>query len=172
MDVFRTVTTPEQYGPLQAGFQYDLRKGLSVLVGPNNAGKSALLQMLFRFLMGDESAAGPERIALILTDRDYVQTTAESGGRVLRAWNADLLGQLGGAPLGYAEAPTGPSRSQLATVLMHGSLSPSSRRSMSCWCALALSRSRSVRANRSFSKMCLYTFRGRACVAFSRSWLR
>ena len=48
MDVFRTVTAPERYGPLQADFQYDLRAGLTVLIGPNNAGKSALLQLLFR----------------------------------------------------------------------------------------------------------------------------
>jgi energy-coupling factor transporter ATP-binding protein EcfA2 len=120
MDLFKAVGAPEQYGPLQANFSYDVRSGYTALVGANNAGKSALLQLIFRSLMGDEEAAGPGGIALILPDRDYVQPTTETGGFNLWTWNSQLLSQVGGQPLTYGAAPSGPGRADLTRVLMDG----------------------------------------------------
>ena len=41
-----SVTTPS-YGPLQTGFAFEIRDGYSVLIGPNDLGKSAILQLIF-----------------------------------------------------------------------------------------------------------------------------
>jgi ABC-type hemin transport system ATPase subunit len=121
MDIYTTLVVQQQYGAIPANFHYDLRTGYTVLLGPNNAGKSALLQALFRKLAGDDSLAGLERIALILPDRQNVQASTETAGRVLASWNQQLLQELGGEPLRYGGEANPPSRSELARILMHGS---------------------------------------------------
>ena len=40
--------TDQPYGPLQGNFHMVIPDGYSVLIGPNNAGKSAILQLIFR----------------------------------------------------------------------------------------------------------------------------
>ena len=65
------ISTTSRYGPLQEGFGFDLTEGYKVLVGRNNSGKSAILQLAFRALMSDQ-AHGPERVCLLPTVRDYV----------------------------------------------------------------------------------------------------
>jgi hypothetical protein len=120
MELFRTVGAQDGYGPLQANFSYDVRSGYTALVGTNNAGKSALLQLIFRDLMGDGTGVGPDRIAFILPDREYVQPTTETGGRTLRQWNQSILNELAGGPLAYGAAPTGVPRSEQARLLLHG----------------------------------------------------
>src|SRR6266511_4025679 len=128
MEEIRNLTVPaeQRYGPLAAGFRYDLRSGYTSLVGPNNAGKSALLQWIFRALI-DDSEFGGERICLILPDRSYVDPTTETGGRTLAQWNMELLQQLGGTPLQHTTGQ-GPIRSELAKLLLHGSLIPQMRK--------------------------------------------
>lgn len=117
-----TVTTgAAPYGPLQPNFRYDARSGYTVLVGQNNAGKSALLQLTFRTLCTD-SEFDAEQIALILTDRDYVDATLQPGHRKLAQWNSELLESLKERPLAHAAVPVGPARGELPRLLMHGDL--------------------------------------------------
>lgn len=63
-----TIATPAAFGPLQASFNFGLEDGYSALVGANNAGKSAILQLMFRSLIGDPGF-GSEHVCLILADR-------------------------------------------------------------------------------------------------------
>lgn len=44
------ISTPNRYGPLQDGFAFELGDGYIVLVGENNSGKSAVLQLAFKTL--------------------------------------------------------------------------------------------------------------------------
>lgn len=120
LESFVTVRTDAQYGPLNAGFTYDLRKGYTALVGPNNSGKSSLLQLIFRHLFGATGQVGPTGAALILPDREYIQPTTETGGRSLEQWNAELNGWLSSQPLQYGAEVPGPSRAEHARLLMHG----------------------------------------------------
>lgn len=121
VDPFRTISISEQYGALQAGFQYDVRSGYTALVGPNNAGKSSLLQAIFRTLANDDTAAGLDGVALILPDRQFVEPTTQTSGMTLREWNNNLLPQLRALPLPHGSSAPGPNRPALARVLMHGS---------------------------------------------------
>lgn len=122
VQLLRTITTGSTpYGPLQAEFHYDARYGYTALVGPNNAGKSSLLQLIFRTLHGD-GEFGAERIALILTDRDYVDATIQPGSRTLSQWNSELVQNFRSHPLGHAGGHVGPARSELPRLLMHGNL--------------------------------------------------
>jgi len=60
-----TVTNgSDRYGPIRENFHFDLVEGYTALVSANNAGKSALLQLIFRSLFG-EGTFGAEKIALI-----------------------------------------------------------------------------------------------------------
>jgi AAA domain, putative AbiEii toxin, Type IV TA system len=110
----------EQYGSLPANFTYDLREGYTALLGPNNAGKSTLLQFLFRSLFADPSEVGPTRLALILPDHEYVDATTQTGDRTLELWNRDLNAQIQNRPLPHGGTAAGPQRSELARLLWHG----------------------------------------------------
>jgi hypothetical protein len=123
MEQFRNIVMQGQYGLLQQGFSYDLRRGYSALVVPNNVGKSTILQAVFRFLHGD-AEVGQDRQALILPDRGYVEPDTQTGSATLGSWNHELFTQLNGRPLSHASSAQGPGRAQLARVLMHGDLVP------------------------------------------------
>jgi hypothetical protein len=122
MEVVHNAVASDQYGPLQANFTYDVRNGYTAIAGPNNAGKSAILQLIFRSLVGDQAVGGPGRIALILPDREYVDPTTQTGTRLLSAWNQDLVNTLAGEPLPYGTSAPGPMRSELVRLLLHGDL--------------------------------------------------
>jgi len=113
-----TIVTPGAFGPLQSNFNFELEDGYSALVGANNAGKSAILQFIFRSLMGD-AAFGPDRVCLILADRPHLATTTETGGRQLAAYNNDLLGQLTGSGLLPYSTYSQPQREELARLLLN-----------------------------------------------------
>jgi hypothetical protein len=115
-----TLTPGSQFGPLPADFRYDLQTGYTALVGPNNAGKSALLQLAYRTLL-NEAEFGLDRVALVLPDRDYVNQTTQPGGRRLATWNGELVSYLQERPLGHGESYLGPV----------GSASPPTKRSCS-----------------------------------------
>jgi energy-coupling factor transporter ATP-binding protein EcfA2 len=92
-----------QYGPLQPNLHHDLFEGYTVFVGPNNAGKSALMQMMFGRLM-NEGTFGAERLALIPADRQGLASSHETGGTTLANFNNDLFGQLSSQPLSYDQS--------------------------------------------------------------------
>jgi hypothetical protein len=119
-----TISTPGRYGALQEGFSIELPdSGYVVLTGSNNSGKSAILQLAFNQLFTEEPF-GSGRIALLLPERTYVQTSTETGGRTLEAYNQELRDQLAGAILGY-DGPKGPSANELPRLLLnHSDLLP------------------------------------------------
>src|SRR4051812_16360272 len=90
--------TPSQYGPLPAGFQFDLQDEYTVLVGRNNVGKSALLQFMFIKLY-DIGEYG-SRSCIILPDRLFVGETMNPGQK-LSNWNEQLRNQIVNSPLAY-----------------------------------------------------------------------
>jgi energy-coupling factor transporter ATP-binding protein EcfA2 len=95
------ISTPDRYGPLQTGFSFEFIEGYSVLVGRNNSGKSAILQLVFRTLMRDTNFAN-EKLCLLLTERDLVQATTETGGSNLSNFNGDVLSRINGTPLQHS----------------------------------------------------------------------
>jgi ABC-type multidrug transport system ATPase subunit len=109
-----------RYGPLQPNFSLTLpRTGYHVLVGPNNFGKSSILQFIFTWaarVAGSE--IGGDRVALLLPDREFVNPTTQTGGRTLGAWNNDLMGQIASAPLLYDQTRGAP-RNELLSVLVN-----------------------------------------------------
>jgi energy-coupling factor transporter ATP-binding protein EcfA2 len=121
MELWRDVTGPSQYGPLQAGFRYGLRRGYTALIGPNNAGKSTLLQLIFREMM-DDAEVGAGRVAFIPPDRQYVSETTQTAGRTLDAWNGDLVNHVRNRPHEHGSGTSPPPRPELTRVLMHASL--------------------------------------------------
>jgi hypothetical protein len=113
------ISTPGgAYGPLAADFTYDLRLGYTALVGPNNTGKSSILQLIFRALFNN-SNFGAERTALILADREYAESSTQTGARTLSQWNTDLAGHVGAVPMPYASSAAGPPRPELTRLLLH-----------------------------------------------------
>lgn len=117
--LIETITPGSQYGPLQGALHFDLMDGYSVLVGPNNAGKSALLQLIFRSLINNVGYGAP-RTAILLPDRDHVEPTTQTGARTLSVWNEGLMEFIRTAPLQYGGSAAGPPRSELPRLLMHG----------------------------------------------------
>src|ERR1700724_3482491 len=109
-----------RYGPLQVNFSLTLpRTGYQVLVGPNNFGKSSILQFIFTwaFRVADAGMGG-DRVALLLPDREFVNPTTQTGSRTLAAWNNDLIGQIANAPLLY-DQPKGAPRNELLSLLLN-----------------------------------------------------
>ncbi len=92
------ISTQNRYGPLQEGFAFELDGGYRVLVGENNSGKSAVLQLVFKTLIRVPEY-GAERLCILLTNRAYVQPSAETGGFNLATFNQQLLQVLDGTPL-------------------------------------------------------------------------
>jgi ABC-type phosphonate transport system ATPase subunit len=114
--VLHTVQTSGQYGPIHADFHFDLLSGYTALFGANNAGKSALLQLIFRSVMGIEGF-GPDGVCFVLPDRQPLSSSNETAGRTLTGYNNDLLAQLNSGPLPY-QVPQG-GRNDLGTLLVH-----------------------------------------------------
>lgn len=107
----------QQYGPLQPNFSIEMpQEGYTCLTGPNNSGKSSILQLIFRMLQVDGSY-GASKCVLLLPDRGYVAATAESGGRVLESFNGELYNQLNSTPLRF-DQQYGPQRFELPRLLL------------------------------------------------------
>jgi ABC-type ATPase involved in cell division len=112
-----TVRTPGQYGALQRDFAFAVHDGYQVLTGPNNSGKSAMLQLAL-VAASQQQGQWSDHVALLLPDRDHVLPTTETGGRQLVHYNQELLGQIQSAPLPFDGQPRGPTRSQLTSLLL------------------------------------------------------
>jgi ABC-type multidrug transport system ATPase subunit len=119
MSLIQTIRPGTQYGALHDAFHFDLEDGYTVLVGPNNAGKSALLHIIYRTLL-EKDGLGLPRVAMVLTERAYVEPTTQTGTRTLQNWNEELVPYLRGQPLQYGSNQGGPPRSELLRLLMHG----------------------------------------------------
>jgi len=111
------VEAGNQYGRLQSGFRFVLRDGYSVLTGPNNMGKSSLLQLMFARAI-DNPEFGPDGLVLIRADRAFVAGTTETGGRNLRSYNSELRNLILNAPQTY-DSQSGPIGNELARLLIN-----------------------------------------------------
>jgi len=106
--------------PLHQGFQFDLEPGYTVLIGPNDAGKSTILQFIFRQIYADPPTDHPRgSICLILNDRLNIDQTTETGGYHLDQYNADLFGTMNSQNIPYHESLAGPIRSRLPKLLIN-----------------------------------------------------
>src|SRR6266566_1291107 len=89
----RTITADGPLGPLGPLFAIEVSEGFSCLVGRNNAGKSAILQLVFRGLL-DDPEFGLERVVLVPADRATLPTSLEVGGRSLADYNNNYVSSL------------------------------------------------------------------------------
>lgn len=106
----------DQYGPIKIGFTLDSRSGYNVLVGENDIGKSAILQLAFRQAI---RSLGRDKVCYIPPDRDHVEITTETGSRSLVDYNGTLYdGVLNGGPVQYGSGEMGGRRSELPRLLL------------------------------------------------------
>src|SRR5256885_16010726 len=95
------ITTPSQQGPITAGFHIDLDGDYIVLVGENNAGKSSILQSVFKKCATDGTPQPIDNICLLLPDRIFVDTNTQVGGRILQHYNGELASTISNNNRGY-----------------------------------------------------------------------
>jgi predicted ATPase len=109
----------QPYGAIPTGFKFSLFKGYSVLMGKNNAGKSTLLQFVFKRLLEGalNSVSGKNSICLIPQDRQYVQNRTVPQAS-LQEYNETLYGQCQSAPR-PSEGLRSPNSDQLYSLLLH-----------------------------------------------------
>jgi len=109
------ISLGQQYGPLQSNFSIDVpERGYVALTGANNSGKSAVLQLIFRTVMG---SIGASHCVLLQPDRSHVAASAETGGRLLEHYNAEMLQIINASPMRFDQA-FGPARSDLPKLLL------------------------------------------------------
>jgi ABC-type cobalamin transport system ATPase subunit len=109
------VPSNSRYGPLQVGLSLEIGEGYHVLVGNNNAGKSALLQLAF---VNAVDSTGPGSAALLLSDRDLVMGSTETAGQNLEDYNNQLAAGIRGYPRRFETANAAAATSQLARLLL------------------------------------------------------
>lgn len=112
----RPIAAKQRYGPLQAGFQFDLAHGYQVLTGANNSGKSTLLQLTFVQWLQDR-LGDHDDVVLLLPDRTHIFGPNETGGRTLQPYNVELQTALRSGPLPF-EQQAPPYRNELFRLLM------------------------------------------------------
>jgi ABC-type molybdenum transport system ATPase subunit/photorepair protein PhrA len=110
------IAPASQYGPLNPGFVVEVGDGYQVLIGPNNSGKSAILQLAFLNTM---QTGGPDKVALVLPERGYVDPTAEAQGNTLTAFNSNLSNQVSGQILIHDQPGRIPVGSMAKLLLAH-----------------------------------------------------
>src|SRR4051812_18896991 len=99
------------YGPIPAGFRLVVPDGYSVLVGKNDAGKTALLQWLFMRLYEANPNEFLNSACLILTDRFYVSSNMRTQ-ETLQAYNSALVNNFRTNPKPF-HIPSGPPATEL-----------------------------------------------------------
>jgi ABC-type cobalamin transport system ATPase subunit len=108
------------FGPLPIRFHFTVPTGYSTLVGTNNAGKSALLQYVFRAAMADANI-GREGVCYVLPGRSLVAQTTQLGGRSLDSFNMDAQQALSTGPLANTENSRSPNGAELFSALVNHS---------------------------------------------------
>src|SRR6478752_5316371 len=111
----RPISSPDQYGPVPAGFSLNLTSSYTTLIGPNNAGKSALLQYVFRHAYDE---FGADDVCFIGSDRNWIQPNTQPGGRTLADYNSALYTRLRGEPMQFQEGTYGQSGGELFRLLL------------------------------------------------------
>src|SRR6266496_1393744 len=111
-------TTDNLQGAVPAGFQIDLNGDYIVLTGENNAGKSSVLQLLFKRCTGNIYPVPLEQVCLILPDRMYVDVNTNTG-RTLENYNVDLANSISGNNRSYHAPNLPPMSSELPKLLLH-----------------------------------------------------
>jgi len=106
--------TQPRYGALGQGFALTIDDGYQVLVGPNNSGKSSILQLAFNTVI---QTHGSDHVALVLPERALVAPTTETGGRMLQNFNGELGGQIATTPMVY-DGVRGPNALELPRLLI------------------------------------------------------
>src|SRR5216683_2705100 len=96
-------TNQQTYGVIQQGFSFTIPDGYTVLVGKNDAGKSSLLQLIFKRLY-EEGGIANDRFCLLLPERIFIEPTLEVGGHTLAVYNQNLFNALQASPLPYHAA--------------------------------------------------------------------
>ena len=108
------------FGPLPIRFNFTVPTGYSTLVGTNNAGKSALLQYVFRAAMADANI-GREGVCYVLPGRSLVAQTTQLGGRSLDSFNMDAQQALSSGPLANDNNSRSPNGAELFSALVNHS---------------------------------------------------
>jgi len=111
-------STQSQQGPLHAGFTIDLVGDYIVLVGENNAGKSSILQCVFKKCASGEPY-NLDNVCLLLPDRIYVDVNTQVGGQLLSAYNQGLANTISENNRGYNTPGNGPPSSELPKLLLN-----------------------------------------------------
>lgn len=111
------ISTQTSFGPLLAGFSIDFLDGYNVLVGINDVGKSAILQLVFKRLMED-SSFGSSSVCLIPPERIFIDLTTEAGGRTLDQHNQEFYNSISGTTMLPYAGIVNPSKSELPKLLL------------------------------------------------------
>jgi len=108
-----------QQGAIPQGTTIELAGNYIVLIGENNAGKSSLLQLLFKQCANASTPFPLNQVCLILPDRMYVDVNMQMGARMLADYNRDLAGSISNNNRSYQQPNTNPSSSELPKLLLH-----------------------------------------------------
>src|SRR2546423_10275853 len=103
-----TFESQSQQGPITQGFTIDLDGDYIVLVGENNAGKSSILQCIFKRAASHSVPYNIDNVCFLLPDRIYVDTNTQVGGRMLLNYNQELAGSISANNRAYNAPNNGP----------------------------------------------------------------
>jgi hypothetical protein len=112
-------TTDSLQGAIPQGTAIDLNGDYIVLVGENNAGKSSLLQLLFKRSGQQDVRYSLDQACLILPDRMYVDVNTQMGGRTIGQHNDELARSIGGNNRSYQQPNGSPMSSELPKLLLN-----------------------------------------------------
>jgi energy-coupling factor transporter ATP-binding protein EcfA2 len=114
-----TFQTQSQQGPINADFTIDLDGDYIVLVGENNAGKSSILQCIFKRCASHSTPQNIDNVCFLLPDRIYVDTNTQVGGQTLTSYNQELANTIGVNNRVYNVPNNGPFSSNLPKLLLN-----------------------------------------------------
>src|SRR5258708_38232890 len=114
-----TFQTQSQEGPIAAGLTIDLDGDYIVLVGENNAGKSSILQCIFKRCASHSAPYNVDNVCFLLPDRIYVDTNNQVGVRTLVIFNQELANTISVNNKGYNVPNNGPFSSELPKLLLN-----------------------------------------------------